>query len=228
MWVGSLQNGRYDKRHMSALPILYSFRRCPYAIRARMALLVSQTACELREVALKNKPQELILASPKATVPVLVLPDGRVIEESREIMAYALERNDPEKWLSGWGQAEVDWIDLIDGVFKGHLDRYKYPQKYDGTPEIDRALGLEILWQIDRQLEARGFLAGTKPTLIDVSIFPFVRQFRAVDTAWFAAIPFQTLHTWLACFLDSAFFKEVMTPYPVWQAGQPGTHFPLH
>jgi glutathione S-transferase len=193
-----------------------------------MALLLSQTACELREVSLKNKPQELILASPKATVPVLVLPDDLVIEESREIMVYALKRKDPENWLSCWGQAEVAWIDMIDGPFKAHLDRYKYPNKYDVPPEHDRALGLEILWQIDQQLEAHGFMAGPKPTLIDVSIFPFVRQFSAIDAAWFATIPFKRLHTWLTYFLDSDLFKAAMTPYPVWQTGQPGAVFPLH
>jgi glutathione S-transferase len=193
-----------------------------------MALMVSQTMCELREVALKNKPQELILASPKATVPVLVLPDGRVIDESREIMAYALERKDPENWLVGWGQADMAWIDLIDGPFKAHLDRYKYPDRYDVSPEQFRALGLEILRQIDQKLEAHGFITGQKPNLIDVSIFPFVRQFSAVDAAWFAAIPFQGLHKWLTYFLDSASFKDVMTPYPVWQTGQPGADFPVH
>ena len=191
-----------------------------------MALLVSQTMCELREVALKNKPQELILASPKATVPVLVLLDGRVIDESREIMAYALERKDPENWLVGWGQAALAWIDLIDGPFKAHLDRYKYPQKYNVAPEQYRALGLEILWQIDQQLEAHGFIVGPKPSLIDVSIFPFVRQFSTVDAAWFVSVPFQRLHKWLTYFLDSEMFKDVMTPYPIWQAGQPGAVFP--
>ena len=213
---------------MSGLPILYSFRRCPYAIRARMALLVSQTACELREVSLKNKPQDLISASPKATVPVLVLSDGRVIDESREIMTYALKRKDPENWLSGWEQADLAWIDMIDGPFKAHLDRYKYPQKYHVPPEPDRALGLEILWQIDQQLEAHRFIAGANPTLIDVSIFPFVRQFSAVEASWFAAIPFQRLHIWLSHFLDSALFKEAMILYSVWQAGQRGADFPPH
>jgi glutathione S-transferase len=191
-----------------------------------MALLVSQTACELREVSLKNKPQELILASPKATVPVLVLPDGQVIEESREIMTYALERKDPKNWLLGLGPGQAAWIDLIDGPFKAHLDRYKYPQKHHVVPESHRALGLEILWQIDQQLETHGFMTGPNPNFIDVSLFPFVRQFSAVDADWFATIPFQRLHGWLTYFLESALFKESMTPFPVWQSGRPGADFP--
>ncbi|MGB5485315.1 glutathione S-transferase N-terminal domain-containing protein, partial [Parasphingorhabdus sp.] len=117
---------------MTELPLLYSFRRCPYAMRARMALLISETPVRLREVVLRDKPTEMIAASPKATVPVLVLPDGQVIDESLAIMHWALERNDPEHWLQG-NAAESALIAEADGPFKRHLDRYKYPVRYENV-----------------------------------------------------------------------------------------------
>src|SRR4051812_30888674 len=140
-------------------PILYSFRRCPYAMRARLALAVSETGCEIREVKLRDKPAELIAASPKATVPVLVLPDGEVIDESLEVMRWALRRNDPENWLQG---DDVALIAANDGAFKYHLDRYKYPERHGVDPVAHRASGLALLTVLEAQLAGHPWLCGSR------------------------------------------------------------------
>ena len=160
------------------LPILYSFRRCPYAIRARMALLVSGTACHIREISLRSKPEEMITASPKATVPVLILPGGEVIDESIDIMRWALAHNDPENWLAG---DDIALIAANDGPFKFHLDRYKYPHKYDCDPLPHRAASFAILSAYESRLTAHPNLCGDAPSLTDYAILPFVRQFAATD-----------------------------------------------
>ena len=207
----------------SALPVLYSFRRCPYAIRARLALAVSGVGYELREVSLKDKPAEMLAASPKGTVPVLVLPGGQVIDESLDIMRWALSQNDPDGWLS---PALNDMPDLItdnDGKFKHALDRYKYPNRYplesDGdthafalAQRLEAANWLQTLesrlsqgWQV--------WLCGPQPSLADTAILPFVRQFAHTDAAWFAAQPWPQLQAWLANFEASAMFKNVMAKH---------------
>jgi glutathione S-transferase len=207
-------------------PILYSFRRCPYAIRARLAILVSGLVVELREVSLSNKPIEMITASPKATIPVMVLPDGTVLEESLDIMAYALNQNDPEGWLSPATQTARAKVTLVDDVFKDHLDRYKYPDRYDGDPMISRAAGLAILADFDATLSSQAFLAGPKMSLIDAAIFPFVRQFAAIDLVWFEAQQIPALQKWLKALLESPLFDAAMVTLPVWTTGDGQTLFP--
>ncbi len=205
---------------MTDLPILYSFRRCPYAMRARMALWISGTACELREVKLADKPPELFEASPKATVPVLQLPDGTVLEESIEIMRWALARNDLEDWLAG---DDAGLIALFDGPFKHHLDRYKYPTRYTDEPDhgkIDhRGEGLAILSDLSFRLAERPQLQGERRTLVDIALFPFIRQFANVDRTWFDSQPIPQLHSWLEGHLTSDLFLNVMTKYTPWKAG---------
>ncbi|MGB5723752.1 MAG: glutathione S-transferase [Parasphingorhabdus sp.] len=204
---------------MTNLPVLYSFRRCPYAMRARMALLVSATPVRLREVVLREKPEEMIAASPKATVPVLVLPDGQVIDESLAIMHWALERNDPEHWLQG-NAAESALIAEADGPFKGHLDRYKYPVHYENVDPLDhRAGGLVFLEKLDALLQDSGQLTGAKPTLADHAIFPFVRQFANNDRDWFDQLPLPALQKWLSDHLASPLFATTMQKYPQWKSG---------
>jgi glutathione S-transferase len=228
------------------LPILYSFRRCPFAMRARLALAVSQTRCELREVVLRDKPAELLQASAKGTVPVLVLPAtpaatggqdsrsdeaaGQTIEHSLDIMLWALRRNDPERWLQPSADAFEDmleWIRECDGPFKRHLDHYKYPERYPGSdPVAHRALAEPFLQRLDERLSKTPYLFGSHATLADRAIAPFVRQFAHTDKDWFAARPWSALQAWLTDFLDSALFERVMQKYPAWRPGSPAVWFP--
>ena len=211
---------------MGALPILYSFRRCPYAMRARLALGISGQAHELREVVLKNKPAELLAASPKATVPVLVLPSGDVIDESLDIMRWALGRHDPAQWLAPPGASPGEMAALIaanDGDFKRHLDRYKYPNRYADESGADTA-GFALQHRSDAahwlaQLDARlagGWLLGSRASLADMALLPFVRQFAHTDAAWFAAQAWPRLLGWLGAFEASALYAGVMARHPPW------------
>lgn len=213
-----------------ALPILYTFRRCPYAMRARLALMVAGIACELREVKLANKPPEMLEISPKATVPVLQLPDGTVIDESIDIMRWALAQNDPEGWLDG---DEAPLIDRNDGSFKRHLDRYKYPTRYPDEAGGDEATfrydnqtkGLTILIDLDMRLGGQGQLCGARRTLADMAIFPFVRQFANTDRDWFDEQGLPHLHDWLEGHLASDLFASIMPKYAPWQSGDEVTLF---
>ncbi len=204
------------------LPILYSFRRCPYAMRARLALLASGRAVELREVALRAKPQAMLAASPKGTVPVLVLPDGSVIDESLDIMRWVVAPNGPGDWPAGDAAA---LIAANDGPFKHHLDRYKYPDRHGGDPVAHRDAGLAILAELERRLMSEAFLGGASMGFVDMAIFPFARQFAAVDPDWFAALPLPCLQRWLAAHAESALFARVMLRVPPWREGEPGVLF---
>ena len=171
---------------MSTERILYSFRRCPYAIRARLALAISETPYELREVRLSRKPAAMLEASPKGTVPVLVLADGSVIDESSQIMRWALDRNDPEGWLE---RDDPALIERNDGSFKHDLDRYKYPDRHDSNALEHRQRGMEFLSLLDARLAEHAHLCGSQRGMADAAIMPFVRQFAGVDSEWFAAQP---------------------------------------
>lgn len=193
--------------------VLYSFRRCPYAMRARMALLVSGTDCEIREVKLRDKPPEMLAASPKGTVPVLVLPDGAVIDESIDIMRWALERNDPEDWLAG---DDKDLIDTNDGAFKHHLDRYKYADRHESDPVEHRASALAILGKLEQRLNAHAYLCGDRRSLADIAIMPFVRQFAQTDRDWFDTQALPRLQHWLADLRASSLFEAAMVRREPW------------
>ncbi|TAD81323.1 MAG: glutathione S-transferase [Sphingomonadales bacterium] len=198
-------------------PVLYSFRRCPYAMRARMALWVAGVPVELREVKLAAKPPALIAASPKATVPVLVTGDGTVIDESLDIMRWALAQHDPEGWLAG---DDAALIAANDGPFKHHLDRAKYPGRYgedDGTDH--RAAGLDLLATLETRLADTPCLCGDSRALTDIALFPFIRQFAAIEPDWFAAQPLPRLQFWLDGLLASDLFAAVMPKFAVWQEG---------
>ena len=209
---------------MTALPILYSFRRCPYAMRARMAVAVSGVHVELREVVLRDKPAEMLEASPKGTVPVLVLRDGRVLEQSLDIMRWALAQSDPKGWLLHDDQALVL---ATDGPFKQALDRYKYPHRYDLTDgNAHRDAALMHLGDLNDRLAATPYLGGAQPAFTDIAIFPFVRQFAATDALWFGALPLPALQSWLAALVGSDLFAAIMTRYPQWKAGDAPVHFP--
>ena len=205
-----------------ARPILYSFRRCPYAMRARLALLASGTVCEIREVVLRDKPAALIEASPKATVPVLVLRDGQVIDESLDIMRWALARNDPDHWLEG---DDAGLIAANDGPFKYHLDRVKYPGRYDESGD-HRALALALLVPLEARLKDSAYLCGDRPMLTDFALLPFVRQFAEIDRPWFDAQPLPALGRWLTGLLGSDLFAAAMVRLPAWKLGDPPNPFP--
>ena len=215
---------------MATLTVLYSFRRCPYAMRARLALASSGLAYELREVALRSKPSELLAASPKGTVPVLVLPDGAVIDESLDVMLWALRQRDPDGWMAGDLKSMTALIAGNDGDFKQHLDRYKYPNRFNAEYEAEhsgdaeafaalhRAAGAEWLSSLQHRLREQNFLFGDRASLADMAVLPFVRQFAHTDAGWFAAQPWPQLAAWLARFEASALYRGVMHKHAPWFA----------
>ncbi len=185
-----------------------------------MALLISDIVCEIREVKLRDKPAEMIAASAKATIPVLVLPDGRVVDESLDIMRWALGRHDPERWLDG---DDLPLIEANDGTFKYHLDRYKYSDRYVADSAEHRASGLAMLTHLDARLTSARFLCGEHRSLTDAAIMPFVRQFAQTDRPWFDAQPLPALQRWLAVQLASSLFVRTMIALPQWRAGNAET-----
>jgi glutathione S-transferase len=189
-----------------------------------MAIAVSGVQVELREVVLRDKPLEMLEASPKGTVPVLDLPDDEVLEESLDIMHWALAQHDPDNWL-----AHVDdgLVEANDGPFKHALDRYKYPHRYELADGFEhRESGLVQLTDIDAKLRPSPFLGGERPRFTDIALVPFVRQFAATDQAWFDAQSLPALHRWLSSLLQSVLFGSIMARYPRWKAGDPITLFP--
>ena len=197
-------------------------------MRARLALAVSGVAYELREVVLKNKPPELLAASPKGTVPVLVLPSGQVIDESLSIVRWALEQNDPENWLkNGPIDKMLAMIEVNDGPFKHALDRYKYPNRYPQEWGADtkafasaqRSDAARWLQSLEQQLSQpnQGWLFSYQASLADMALLPFVRQFVHTDAAWFAQQPWPNVQAWLARFEASALFESVMDKHATWQ-----------
>ncbi|WP_248797381.1 glutathione S-transferase [Pseudomonas sp. MWU13-2105] len=194
---------------------LYSFRRCPYAMRARMALHYSGVAVEIEEVSLKNKPARMLALSSKGTVPVLACADGRVIEQSLEIMHWALAQHDPQDWLLSRdplaAQATALLIEENDTVFKQWLDRYKYAVRYpEFALEHYRQQGGQFLLKLDGLLARNGHLLAEHLSLADIAVAPFVRQFAHVDQVWFAQAPYKHLQAWLEQFLASELFNAVM------------------
>jgi len=212
------------------LPILYSFRRCPYAMRARMAIRYSMVQVELREVVLKNKPQAMLEASPKATVPVLVLSDRQVIDESRDVMMWALKQSDKANWYFGLGQErqfQIDQLlDINDNDFKPNLDKYKYAVRFPEFPEITyRQQGEVFLSSLEQRLANQAYLCGDQLCLTDIAIFPFIRQFAHVDIQWFEQSDYHNLQKWLNRFKASELFKSIMDKYPAWRPGDTRTVF---
>ena len=203
---------------MSHHPILWSFRRCPYAMRARLAILSAGVRVELREVVLRDKPHAFLQTSQTGTVPALRLPD-QVLDESLDIMIWALELNDPQLLLNmpdeGW-----DLIATNDGSFKEALDHTKYATRYpDQDTESERAKAAEHLFRLDSHLQGKTWLFGERPTLADLALLPFVRQFAHIDRAWFDAQNWPNLIAWLDRFLDSDAFGRVMGKYARWAEG---------
>lgn len=208
----------------TSLPVLYSFRRCPYAMRARMALAYAGVTVELREILLRDKPDEMLAISAKGTVPVLQLPDGRVIDESLDVMRWGLAQHDPDAWAEVNPTLTADLIGVNDGGFKQALDRYKYHSRFPEHPrEHYRRQGEQFLQRLEDSLDQHRGLGLTREStaMADIAIFPFVRQFAGADPAWFAQAPYTRLQAWLAGHVESTLFRRVMQKYPLWQAGQP-------
>lgn len=214
------------------VPLLFTYRRCPYAMRARMALLVSGTAFDGYEIVLRDKPAEMLALSPKGTVPVLQLPDGTVLEQSLDIVRWALAPDDPDGW---WSRAQsADNLALLatnDGAFKHHLDRYKYPERFGESDRLaQRELAMTLqLRPLEARLQAHPYLGGDLPCATDIAVFPFVRQFAAVDPDWFAQQALPVTQAWLARWLGSPLFEACMfkmpsqrvAPYPCFVAPGP-------
>ncbi|MBC3235901.1 MULTISPECIES: glutathione S-transferase [Pseudomonas] len=190
--------------------LLYSFRRCPYAMRARLALRYSGVCVRIIEVSLKAKPAEMLALSPKGTVPVLSV-NGEVIDESLAIMQWALAQHDPDNWRLQGDPSVLALIDENDQGFKYHLDRYKYAERYPEYPmEHYRAEGEVFLQKLEGLLADRAYLLAHHPSLADMALAPFVRQFAHVDRDWFARAPYPRLQRWLEAFLQSPLFIGVM------------------
>jgi glutathione S-transferase len=210
------------------LPVLYSFRRCPYAMRARMALRYAGQNCVLREVDLKNKPEPMLQASAKGTVPVMLV-DNSVIDESLDVMFWALRQNDPDHWLEN-GELQPGVNDLLatnDGPFKEHLDGYKYAGR---DAEAEALLHRQKAEVFIAELEAllmqdggRRHLLGDQLTFVDIALMPFIRQFANVDIKWFETSRYTHLRGWLERMVKSQLFVSVMSKHTPWQEGEPVT-----
>jgi glutathione S-transferase len=206
---------------------LYSFRRCPYAIRARLALAVSSQSVFLREIILKNKPAEMLAISCKGTVPILQLTNGTVVDESLDIMVWALDRHDPNGWLRGGLTEMLNLIDENDFEFKGWLDKYKYADRFPEHPALYyREHAEDFLMQLENRLSNNPYLFGQKISLADMAILPFIRQFSGVDKDWFEQSPYPFLKVWLANFINSQLFTSVMKKYPTWLESEQQITFP--
>jgi glutathione S-transferase len=192
-------------------------------MRARAALIASGIRMELREVALRDKPATMLAASAKGSVPVLILPSGEVIDESWDIMLWALRQHDPQAWLGQdecHVQAALPWVIKNDTTFKHNLDRYKYPERFPELPQSAyRSAGEQFLRQIEQRLIVTPCLLGETFTLADAALLPFIRQFAAVDSTWFATAPYPALRAWLERYISSELFAVVMRKHPVWQPG---------
>ena len=209
-------------------PILYSLRNCPYAMRARIAIFKSKQTVQLRDLVLSNKPEEMLIVSPKGTVPVVVLADGRVIEESLDVMLWALEQADPEHWLH-MPEKGYDWISRGDGPFKQALDHTKYAVRFpdlDHTQELGHAT--EFLQDLNDQIAGFDWMFGANCTFADMALLPFVRQFANIDRIWFNQKNWPHLHRWLDKFLATDRFTEIMLQYERWHTGDSATIFPNH
>ena len=203
--------------------ILYSFRRCPYAMRARLGILAANQQVELREIELKHKPPAMLAVSPKGTVPVLVLPNGKVIDESLDIMLWALALADPHNLLRPQQpqlkNAMLTLIHQHDNEFKPWLDKYKYADRHPEFSQQEyRQRAMLYIKTMEVHLNKQTFLLANQPCLADFALFPFIRQFAAVDKKWFAQAPFPKLQQWLNDFDNSALFKEAMTKFEPWLA----------
>lgn len=205
------------------MAILWSFRRCPYAMRGRMGLKVSGVDYEHREIILRDKPQEMLDASPKGTVPVFIKDDGDIFDESLDVLNWALSQNDPLEWLNCDRKAASALIKANDTDFKHHLDRYKYASRYSDDAkrgDIDMSHRIEAekhIQVLEGRLSSSQYLLGDKQTIADIATFPFLRQFSNVEPEWWAEAPYPQTRKWLTHHIESDIFKSIMTKFPLWK-----------
>lgn len=217
----------------ASLHRLYSFRRCPYAMRARLGIVFAELQVELREIVLKNKPAQMLTISPKGTVPVLELAEGarskrQVIEESREILEWALEQNDPHALLNTDLVSANTLIEQNDNEFKHWLDRYKYADRHPERSQLEyRQQGEVFLQVLENLLTKNKYLFGDHISIADIGIMPFVRQFAHVDREVFYSLPYPYLQQWLSDWLEHPVFQQVMVKYQPWQVGDEIVIFPM-
>ena len=210
-----------DHKSKNNLQLLYSFRRCPYAMRARMAIHISGQRCELREVLLRDKPPSMLEYSAKGTVPVLILQDGNVIDESLDVIDWALNLNDPDDWQRSKDKEKTkELIKINDGEFKYHLDRYKYSKRYENEdPEFHRKKCLKFIESINNELNKSEYIFDDNISYADIVLLPFIRQFRIADIEWFDSLPYDNLKKWLSSFLGSSLLNSIMKKYDLWKEG---------
>jgi glutathione S-transferase len=207
------------------MPCLYSFRRCPYAIRARVALAYSAISVELREIRLSNMPRELLRISPKATVPVLYFPDGTLFEQSLDIMHWALSVSDPQQWLIDDAESQ-QLIRQNDEDFKLLLDAYKYAERFPRLSRLEHRNNAEyFLRRLEHRLVEHPYLIADRQTIADIAIMPFIRQFAGVEPKWFEHCEYAGVRRWLNQQIESDLFKAVMRKYDFWQAGDETVYF---
>ncbi len=214
--------------HMNPLPILYSFRRCPYAMRARLGIYYSGIEVELREVVLRDKPASMIGYSPKGTVPVLIQTDGTVIDESIDIVRWALDVSDPHKMVTTFSEDQLpainSLIDENDSEFKGWLDRYKYADRHPDFPvSYYREKGELFVKKLETLLQQSNYLFSSSISIADIAIAPFIRQFAHVDKTWFDNSGYPEVRTWLTAIIESVAFKHIFKKYPQWKSGDQAT-----
>lgn len=205
----------------SALPIIYSLRNCPYAMRARLAIFKAQQTVLLRDLVLSNKPAEMIAVSPKGTVPVLVLTNGRVIEESLEVMLWALQQTDPDDLFhcddEGALPVMLSLISTFDNDFKTSLEAYKCAKRYqEYNVDECRIVCLQYIEQLEQRLTEHRFLMSDKESLADIALVPFIRQFARVERQWYLQSPYPKVRRWLNSYLQSPVFTKVMAKHPLW------------
>ncbi|MCW8833446.1 MAG: glutathione S-transferase [Colwellia sp.] len=214
----------------NALPILYSLRNCPYAMRARIAIYYSQQPIILRDVVLNNKPEAMLKASPKGTVPVLVLSEQKVIEESLEVMLWALGSNDPDNFLQSHNdEALTQMLTVIarfDHDFKACLEAYKCAKRYHEGDLIQHRQACEVhIQDLEQRLTQHQFLMSSTPSLMDIALLPFIRQFARVERQWYLQSPYPRLRKWLNNYLQSPMFTKVMAKFPLWSPGHEAVIF---
>lgn len=206
---------------VQSLPVLYSLRNCPYAMRARIAIFKAKQTVQLRDVVLSNKPAEMIAASPKATVPVLVLPDGVVVDESLAVMLWALNETDPDDLLHKQNEhsllAMLELINTFDHEFKAYLERYKCAKRYkENNIDECRALCEQLIQVLEDRLKNHNFLLSDRESLADIALLPFIRQFARVERQWYLQSPYPNVRNWLNNYLQSPMFTKVMAKCPLW------------